>query len=303
MRIKIKNPKETELNHTLIGTGVPALLFILLAAALVYYAGGVTDAWKALNYFSYDFCEDSSFICRPIFFLFTTISPLVLISLFIASFRKKRRTPIFRSRFTHLSFKNTGVLLESNKRHKDVFLPYGQTALKLTVKAYNTQANHTRLRVISQVDFSFIPAEGKPINISLFPPCRVILFLCKILDKRRLFSQFSYTAQPAYPSRDNYNAAEDLRSKMDNYCKTGSFLGEPSLGERIFCLILGITALLLGAFIAVYLYQFLDMKPSTAFYFIGGCLLIALAGIRFVAKLAKGIYRDYKAASKNQCRF
>lgn len=292
MRIKIKTPHMAAYRQTLLITGVLSLLFLAAAGTAAYFAGGLSSAWNALGDTINNMCEDD-LRCRLGFAFLFKLCPLLIPGIFVFALWEKRakfRSPLPGTYFTHVTFGKDGVLLEKPNPAQNVFFPYGETALDLSVTVHQISTkNGGRVTAVSNVKFTFTQTGGDCKTIELFPPNKVFPFLCKILDKRTRYARFSYEVTPLKLSyREN---AEQLRQKLDKYCQTGfmSEFGSPL--DRIILLLAGIVFTAIGTAVSV----FLLLNSQTAkdfFLFIPLGLFLIPIGLYFTIGAVKDMYRE-----------
>lgn len=295
MRIKIKNPHTAAHNQTLFITGIFSLLIVACVATAAYCAGGLFAAWNALGDTINTMCEDDLKCRLGLIFLFK-ICPLLIPSLFVFSLWEKRtkfRSPLPGTYFTHITFGKDGVLLEKPNPTQNVFFPYGETALDLSVTAHQISTkNGGRITAVSNVKFTFTQQGGDCKAVELLPPRKVIPFLCKILDARLRYAQFSYKVTPLRPSYQE--TADALHKKLDKYCQTG-FLSEfDSPLTRIILLLAGLVFTGIGTALSVFL--FLNSQTAKDFFlFIPLGLFLMPIGLYFTAGAVKDMYRESKS--------
>lgn len=219
MRIKVKNPYLARHHLTMLVWGILTLLVLAACGAAVYFAGGPIKAWQALGNTTHALCETDA-VCTLAFTALFKAAPLACIGFFIFSVWEKHakfRSPRPGTCFTHITFGKAGVLLEKPTPAQNVFFPYGETSLHVTLDArlYHTKSG-PRIH-IGGIEFALIRQNGHRQTIQLLPPYRVLPFLCKILDKRSRFHEFSYGVSPL----SDQQAAQTVLKKMDGYCQTG----------------------------------------------------------------------------------
>lgn len=297
MRIKIKNPYTAKHRQAMLTSGLFSLLALAAFGAAAYVAGGFTQAWQTMGITINAICQDD-LTCRLGFAFIFKFIPLLFIGIFVFSLYEKRtkfRTPA--ERFTHINFGTDGVLLENSRPAKNVFFPYTKTLFVLTATAYHITLEGIPVTAVSTLEFTFTQKGDASVAVCLLPPRQVIPFLCKILDKRGRFARFSYEVRPLDSSYQN--DAEDVRQKLDNYCKKGFLSAFSSPAGRRIILTTGLILMLSGMIIPPVLYLPLE-GPSFLF---GVFLLFIPVGAYAVIAAAKDIYLEHKAAKRKQRRF
>ncbi|MDD6152426.1 MAG: hypothetical protein PUC11_00535 [Elusimicrobia bacterium] len=298
MRIKIKNPHTAAHNQTLFMTGIFSLLIVAGVATAAYCAGGLLAAWNALGDTINTMCEDD-LRCRLGFAFLFKLCPFLIPGIFVLTLWEKRtkfRSPLPGTYFTHITFGKDGVLLEKPNPAQNVFFPYGETALDLSVTAHQISTkNGGRITAVSNVKFTFTQQGGNCKAVELLPPRKVIPFLCKILDARLRYAQFSYKVTPLRPSYQE--TADALHKKLDKYCQTG-FLSEfDSPLTRIILLLAGLVFTGIGTALSVFL--FLNSQTAKDFFlFIPLGLFLIPIGLYFTIGAVKDIYRERKSRRK-----
>ena len=295
MRIKIKNPHAAAHNQTLFITGVFSLLILAAAVALSYLSGGPFAAWNNLGDTINNMCEDE-FLCRWGVALLFKLCPFLIPGIFVLTLWEKRtkfRSPLPGTYFTHVTFGKDGVLLEKPNPAQNVFFPYGETALDLSVTVHQISTkNGGRVTAVSNVKFTFTQTGGDCKTIELFPPSKVLPFLCKILDKRTRYARFYYKITPLRLSYQE--AADALRQKLDKYCQTGFMSEFDSPLARIILLVAGLGFTAIGTGLSVFL--FLNSQTAKDFFlFIPLGLFLIPIGLYFTAGAVKDMYRERKS--------
>lgn len=221
MRIKIQNPVLTRYHREIVWCGILSLLMLIGMGFAIYFAGGADAAWQALGNTINDICENDLF-CKIGFSLLFKVFPFVILGFFILFIWEKRikfPSPRRGTYFTHITFGPDGVLLEKPAPGKNVFLPYQETSFHLSADIRMAYTKYGYYPQIWELKFVFKHPKN-PLNaetIQLLPPRKVYPFLCKILDKRQCFNQFSYDAAPS----SHAEAAKAVLKKLDGYCETG----------------------------------------------------------------------------------
>lgn len=244
MRIKIKDPYRTQHHFAMLIWGILACLALAAASEAVYFAGGPLRAWQALGHTINTFCEGDT-ICTLSFSALFKFAPFAFVGFFIFSLWEKYtkfRSPRPGTYFTHITFGPDGVLLEKPEPTQNIFFPYGETSLRVTVHARLYHVKGTPRIHIWNIEFALTQQNGPLQKIQLLPPHRVQAFLCKILDKRTRFCEFSYDVSP----QSNPQAAQLVLKKMNSYVQTGFISAFDSNEHRRTCLLIGI-ALAAGA--------------------------------------------------------
>lgn len=298
MRIKIKNPHTAAHNQTLFITGIFSLLIVAGVAAASYCAGGLFAAWNALGDTINTMCE-GDLRCHLGFALLFKLCPFLIPGIFVFALWEKRtkfRSPIPGAYFTHVTFGKDGVLLEKPNPAQNVFFPYGETSLDLTVTVHQiTTHKGGRVTAVSNVKFTFTQQGGECKTIELFPPRKVLPFLCSILDKRTRCARFSYEVTPLRLSYQE--AADALHKKLDTYCQTGFMSEFNSPMDRIILLVAGIAFTAIGTVLSVFL--FLNSQTAKDFFlFIPLGLFLISIGLYFTAGSVKDMYRERKSRFK-----
>ncbi len=288
MHIKIKDPLLTQHHFTMLIWGILAGLALAAAAAAVYFAGGPLRAWHAMGDTINTFCGDDP-LCTLSFTALFKLAPLACIGFFGFSLWEKRtnfRSPRTGAYFTYMTFGPDGVLLENPNPTQNVFFPYEQTSLRVTVHARLYHVKRTPRIHIWNIEFTFTRQDGTRQTIQLVPPYRVLPFLCKILDKRTRFYEFSYDASP----RSDQQAALSVLKKMDGYCQTGFMSVFDSKDHRTTFFWVGIVL----AFGAVW--TFLSFKLED--FFQGGFFILVPLAAWFLGRPLKDIYRERRSRKK-----
>lgn len=294
MRIKIKNPHTEANRQALIIMGVFSLLILAAAVALSYLSGGPFAAWNNLGDTINNICEDE-FLCRLGFAFLFKICPFLIPGLFVFGIWEKRTNfpaPLPGTYFTHITFGKDGVLLEKPNPAQNVFFPYGETTLDLTVTVHQIfTKNGGSVTAVSNVKFTFTQTGGDCKTIELLPPRKVMPFLCKILDKRTQYARFAYTVTPL--NLFYQEEADNVRKKLDEYCRTG-FLSEfNSPLDRIILLVVGLVFTAIG--ITASLFLCLNKQAAKDFFlFIPIGFVLMAAGLYFTIGAVKDIYREHK---------
>lgn len=298
MRIKIKNPHTEENRQTLIITGVLSLLIFAAALAISYLSGGPLAVWNNLGDTINNMCEDG-LGCRLGFAFIFKLCPFLIPGLFVLTLWEKRtkfRSPRPGTYFTHVTFGKDGVLLEKPNQAQNVFFPYGETSLDLTVTVHQISTkNGGRVTAVSNVKFTFTQTGGDCKTIELFPPRKVVPFLCKILDARPRYARFSYEVTPL--KYFYQEAADALRKKLDDYCQTGFISEFDSPLDRIIVLLAGLAFTAIGT--AISLFLFLNSQTAKDFFlFIPLGLFLIPIGLYFTAGAVKDMYRQHKSRQR-----
>lgn len=244
MRIKIKNPDTAAHKFTLIITAVLTLLVLAAAGAAAHFAGGLATAWNALGITIHALCQDDLTCNLGLSFIFKFFPFLILGIFGIALWEKRTK---FSSRrygpyFTHITFGADGVLLENSDKTKNLFFPYEKTSLDMNVSVHRVTVYDSRVTAVSKVSFAFTQAGAQSVSVKLLPPNRVMAFLCRILDKRSRFAQFSYQVVPLSPSYDM--DAQILSQKLEKYCQMSFLASFGSNMDRLIFVAVGILFLL-----------------------------------------------------------
>lgn len=295
MRVKIKNPHAEANRQALIITGVFSLLILAAAVALSYLSGGPFAAWNNLGDTINNMCEDE-FLCRLGFAFLFKLCPFLIPGLFVLGLWEKRtkfRSPRPGAYFTHVTFGKDGVLLEKPNPAQNIFFPYGETSLDLTVTVHQiTTDKGGQITAVSNVKFTFTQTGGDRKTIELFPPRKVIPFLCKILDKRTRYARFYYKVTPLKLSyRDN---ADQLRQKLDKYCQTGFLSDFGSPLDRIIFLLAGLMFTAIGT--PVFAFLCISTQADKVFFlFIPFAFFLMSVGFYFTLGAVKDMYRERKS--------
>lgn len=294
MRIKIKNPHTAAHNYTLFVTGILSLVILTGAALAAYCAGGLPSAWHALGDTINNMCEDD-LRCRLGFAFLFKICPFLIPGLFVFGIWEKRTKfpePLPGTYFTHVTFGKDGVLLEKPNPAQNVFFPYGETALDLTVTVHQITTNKGgRVTAVSNVKFTFTQKGGDCKAVELLPPRKVMPFLCKILDKRTQYARFTYTVTPL--KLFYQEEADNVHKKLDEYCQTGFMSEFNSPLDRIILLVVGLVFTAIG--ITASLFLCLNKQAAKDFFlFIPIGFVLMAAGLYFTIGAVKDIYREHK---------
>lgn len=275
MRIKIKNPHAAPINKEIWFTGIASLI------ALSYFSVYVATVDLSCKNQSLILDSGHHHLTCLLNFIFPLSLPLICMSAFIwALWLKytKFRSPRPGTCFTYMTFAPDGVLLEKPNPAQNVFFPYTETSLRVTI---HVQRYFTRGRSwvrFENIVFTFTRQDGPHQKIQLFPPRNAMPFLCKILDKRALFHQFSYRTS----SRSNRLEAQNVLKKMDTYCEKGFMPIFDSKYERNIYLFLG----MLTAAAAVWTFF------SFAF------LVFFVLSVWFLGRPLKEMYLEYRTRKK-----
>lgn len=301
MRIKIKNPQLFYLHTSMLFLGILSLLALAGIGTAVYFAGGPLKAWNLGGEIIHDMCRDD-FTCNACFVLLFKIGPFFIIGVFLVSIWEKFtkfRVPLPGTYFTYITFGTDGVLLEKPDPAQNVFLPYKQTALDVTIKVIQTTSQRLPVTTVPEVVLAFSQPDNTPQTIQLVPPRKIIPFLCNILDGRKQYARFSYKTQPV--SYVHQEAADTLQKKLDNYCKKGYLPAFNSLFGRIVALIIGTQCVLfgtiLGGFLLLNLHITQDNLP-TLVYCCGAFLLLIPFGLWLVISAVKDLRQTRKSRYK-----
>lgn len=274
MRIKIKDPRTTPNHKDILITG----LFSMISLAFF-------GVYAILGPFP-PRCLDANHLTCLLEVICPVSIPLIAVSTFVYSLwlkHTKFRAPLPGTYFTYMTFTPDGVLLEKPNPAQNVFFPYKETSLRVTIHVQKYFVR-SRLRVrFENIEFTFTQKEGPREKIQLFPPRKIMSFLCKILDRRALFDKFSYHASP----RSNRVEAQRVLTKMDTYCERGFMPIFDSKYERNVYFWLGV----LMALGAVWTFFSIDF------------LFLFFLSVWFLGRALKEMYLEYCAEKKQNPHF
>lgn len=289
MKIKIKDPTQTSINCALFAAGRLFLFFLVLGCAAVFCLKITpAQAWSTLGILMDDICADN-ITCRLGFTILFKITPFVMLGLVLLGLweKKQNQRKSSGSGIHYITFKPDGVLLEKTPSARNLFFPYGQTTLQLTITAHAVYMKYGKKNAISRVKLVFSTPE-ETISVEHFPS-KPQAFLCTLLDARGPFKEFSYTVKPL----DSFHreAAQQVQTRLDNYRDTGFFSFFQSPQDRS-GILWGGGILLLGGVLALFLLiQPFSLIAATPLFALGGiCLWISLFDI-YKEKKAKRKYK------------